>query len=489
MMMLVSVVLFSGAEQASGKDLQITPKISSKEIILPIVSPVLPGVETNNSQNNSGNASFTQEIIAEPELLNHSANITNSSAGNSVNYSNSSIPVYPKNNSFNYSSNATVQNSSVIPAVNTTANNSANISLNISEDNNASSTNLTKAMMEIVTVSTKNFIHGNGLLASKSSDDSQLSYFIQDHLGSNIKVVNNMLEAQENKYYAFGETVSSGEDGNDYKYTGKEMDEETEMYYYGARYYQPELGRFMQADSVRGSIENPLTLNRYAYTLNNPLKYVDPSGNIVVLSESVLNRMNEDPAFKKAMENLMQTDYYKQMSQNENYVWRIEAVSQKSPEAKEANRKVWLGNTDQENVVLGWSEEMSVDEVNEERSNLGTNQLAAGTTSYIVYDKWLKDKGIPGKKEDKQNYKEAILSMSMFQESSNAYLWMVDDKVTMKRKEKEGYGYAYKTLLNMRDGTGDFDGMDKSYMGKYIDKVIVFAKEQYDKALQESIIK
>ncbi|MBU0894946.1 MAG: hypothetical protein KKF48_03530, partial [Nanoarchaeota archaeon] len=48
---------------------------------------------------------------------------------------------------------------------------------------------------------------------------------------------------------------------------------------YGARYYKSELGRFMQADVVRGGIADPLSLNRYVYVKNNPLKYIDPSGN------------------------------------------------------------------------------------------------------------------------------------------------------------------------------------------------------------------
>jgi RHS repeat-associated protein len=50
---------------------------------------------------------------------------------------------------------------------------------------------------------------------------------------------------------------------------------------YGARFYSPALGRFISADSVVPQPENPQNLNRYAYTLNNPLKYVDPTGHDV----------------------------------------------------------------------------------------------------------------------------------------------------------------------------------------------------------------
>jgi RHS repeat-associated protein len=62
-----------------------------------------------------------------------------------------------------------------------------------------------------------------------------------------------------------------------YKYTGKEKDI-TGLYYYGARYYDPTIGRFITRDPVKGNIMNPQTLNPYVYCLNNPLKYIDPDG-------------------------------------------------------------------------------------------------------------------------------------------------------------------------------------------------------------------
>jgi len=48
--------------------------------------------------------------------------------------------------------------------------------------------------------------------------------------------------------------------------------------YYGARYYDATLGRFVSADTLVPSAGNPQSLNRYAYVLNNPVRYTDPSG-------------------------------------------------------------------------------------------------------------------------------------------------------------------------------------------------------------------
>jgi RHS repeat-associated protein len=65
--------------------------------------------------------------------------------------------------------------------------------------------------------------------------------------------------------------------GTDKLFTGQRKDG-TSLYYYGARYYDPMIGRFVSADTVVPNPMNPQAFNRYTYSLNNPLKYVDPSG-------------------------------------------------------------------------------------------------------------------------------------------------------------------------------------------------------------------
>ena len=63
-----------------------------------------------------------------------------------------------------------------------------------------------------------------------------------------------------------------------YTFTGQEDDDELGLYNYKARLYDPLLGRFISPDSIVPNPEDPQSLNRYSYCLNNPLKYTDPSG-------------------------------------------------------------------------------------------------------------------------------------------------------------------------------------------------------------------
>lgn len=55
-------------------------------------------------------------------------------------------------------------------------------------------------------------------------------------------------------------------------------DDPTGVVYLRARQYPPDIGRFVSADPVLGSLGMPRTLNRYAYVVNNPVTWIDPSG-------------------------------------------------------------------------------------------------------------------------------------------------------------------------------------------------------------------
>lgn len=64
-----------------------------------------------------------------------------------------------------------------------------------------------------------------------------------------------------------------------HKFTGQEEDDSTRLYYYGARYYDPQVGRFITPDTFVQAPSDPQSFNRYAYCRNNPIKFTDPTGN------------------------------------------------------------------------------------------------------------------------------------------------------------------------------------------------------------------
>lgn len=67
---------------------------------------------------------------------------------------------------------------------------------------------------------------------------------------------------------------------NPFRYSGELWDETTGLQYLRARWYDPSTGRFITEDSYTGQLDNPLSLNLYTYVLNNPLRFIDPSGNM-----------------------------------------------------------------------------------------------------------------------------------------------------------------------------------------------------------------
>ncbi len=108
-----------------------------------------------------------------------------------------------------------------------------------------------------------------------------VSYVFGDHLGSTSVTANaSGTRTGELWYKPWGESrgTSYGTMPTTYHFTGQREDESVGLYYYGARYYDSVLGRFIQADSIVPSPGNPQSLNRYSYVRNNPLRYVDSNG-------------------------------------------------------------------------------------------------------------------------------------------------------------------------------------------------------------------
>lgn len=141
-------------------------------------------------------------------------------------------------------------------------------------------------------------------------------YYHPDHIGSSNMVTDFEGEEYEhNEFTPYGETWVNEETDTfmqiSYKFTSKELDEETGLYYFGARYLDPQTARWMSTDPILGSylpsdnknrnsnlpgmggVFNPINIALYHYAGNNPLKYVDPDGCQEKLVETPLQKIEE----------------------------------------------------------------------------------------------------------------------------------------------------------------------------------------------------
>jgi RHS repeat-associated protein len=138
-------------------------------------------------------------------------------------------------------------------------------------------------------VATKYVYFGKQRVALKKN--GAVTYLHGDHLGSTSVTTNASGQCTSAQwYYAYGNIRTpaptlpcSGTPATDYGFTGQRRDAGASLLYYGARYYDSALGRFIQADTIVPQAGNPQTLNRYSYTLNNPVRYNDPDGHCVPL--------------------------------------------------------------------------------------------------------------------------------------------------------------------------------------------------------------
>lgn len=124
-----------------------------------------------------------------------------------------------------------------------------------------------------------------------AEEDEKTYYFLTDHLGSVDVVLDENGEVVERRdFLPYGaERMMEGADsGTDRGFTGKELDEETGLNYYGARYYDSSAGRFISLDPWEGDLSDPQSLNKYAYVRNNPILLVDPTGEVYHIAAGFL---------------------------------------------------------------------------------------------------------------------------------------------------------------------------------------------------------
>jgi RHS repeat-associated protein len=126
--------------------------------------------------------------------------------------------------------------------------------------------------------------------STKLSQEPQVAYLTSDSLGTpRINTGAGGAVIARHDYHPFGEEISTSQRTSGINYdsdeirktfTGYEHDEESDLDFAQARYYQKTHGRFTTTDPLlsSGNVSNPQTWNRFTYTLNNPVGIVDPTG-------------------------------------------------------------------------------------------------------------------------------------------------------------------------------------------------------------------
>jgi RHS repeat-associated protein len=129
------------------------------------------------------------------------------------------------------------------------------------------------------------YTHGNGIDEILTMERNSQTYYYHENVQGSIYAVTNSSGniVEKYEYTAYGKVtffdgsgnqISSSTIGNNYLYTGREYDSEIDLYYYRARFYSVNMGRFLQRDPIA---DDDL-MNLYTYVGNSPLNFIDPLG-------------------------------------------------------------------------------------------------------------------------------------------------------------------------------------------------------------------
>lgn len=142
------------------------------------------------------------------------------------------------------------------------------------------SSTLSRVLVEKQGSTVRQYIYATGLIMH--AEGGEYATYHYDYRGSTVAITNGAGKVTDTFTYApYGELVGrTGTTDTPFLYNGMygvETDDNG-LYCMRARYYNPTIKRFINQDVVQGSLDNAITLNRYAYANGNPVTYLDPFG-------------------------------------------------------------------------------------------------------------------------------------------------------------------------------------------------------------------
>ncbi|HDS1819941.1 TPA: RHS domain-containing protein [Pseudomonas putida] len=237
-----------------------------------------------------------------------------------------------------------------------------------------------------------------------------VTYYHNDISGSPLAATDgagNLKWKESYKPYGDKLTRSAASGDNDMGFHGKVHDDSTGLSYMGARYYDPVLGRFTGVDPVDFQTDNLHSFNRYAYTNNNPYKYVDPDG-------------------KQALSQTLSSFFARLLSALTGRTITTNSNNGSNQDLGGFESSFKLDNTpswaDQDNTS-SWKNRLSFNEEHNEASDDDFEIPDAPVGKLTARDdKWWKNQGVDAH-EEKANYGDSRRNLAI---DSRSNVWTVD---------------------------------------------------------------
>jgi RHS repeat-associated protein len=149
---------------------------------------------------------------------------------------------------------------------------------------NLNPTGYAQVILGSTLLETRQYVYGLERVSQRCVTNSQAEtrYFGYDGLGSVRVLTDTVGSATDNyDYDAFGNLINStGVTPNEFRFAGEQYDSDLQLYYNRARYLSTNTGRFWTMDDDEGGNVDPPSLHKYLYSRGNPVRWVDPTGNV-----------------------------------------------------------------------------------------------------------------------------------------------------------------------------------------------------------------
>lgn len=306
-----------------------------------------------------------------------------------------------------------------------------------------------------------NMIYENGTLKRILVDggyyeNGEYCFYIQDHLGNNRVVAKqDGSVVQSSEYYPYGMAFaeSTSTDAQPYKYNGKELDIKggLNLYDYGARHYDPALGRFMTVDPMA---EKYYSISPYMYCAGNPLKYIDLKGDSISVADLYArDKQGEliNPNQVEVFEFLINTKEGKALLGN--YAAKGQTIAGVSFDKN--------GKFHRQGVNISFGTGVR-------------DRSVSGTTTFSLDDKNLNIQVVVGNSSDKSDLLDTFIHETAIHADQNA-VDFIDDK-------KMNNSNAYPALRKMNGSRGYTQHWQERNVNRAMERIGVPIIQQYNKS-------